>query len=100
MFEIVNIADFETLNYFRIDFKFNLRGRKNTKFPHNNLENEKFSPTREIFREITSILTYLVKTLISRNFCQNYVGMNFRKIYNSPLEIRFHEFFFLLFQKK
>ena len=36
-------------------------------------KNEKFSLTIEIFRQINSLVIHLVKTLLSRNFCQNCV---------------------------
>ena len=34
---------------------------------------KKFSLTKEIFREINSLVTYLVNLLLSRNFCQKCV---------------------------
>ena len=34
---------------------------------------QKFSLTEKIFREINSLVTYLVKPLLSRNFCQKSV---------------------------
>ena len=44
-----------------------------------NWKNEKFSLTKEIFRQINYLATYLlVKPLLSRNFCQKYVRENFR----------------------
>ena len=33
-------------------------------------KNEKFSLTKKFFRQINSLVTYLVKPLLSRNFCQ------------------------------
>ena len=41
-------------------------------------KNEKFSLTEKIFREINSLVTFLVKMLLSRNFCQKCVRVNFR----------------------
>ena len=36
-------------------------------------KNEKFSLTKKIFRQINSLVTYLVKPLLSRNFCSKSV---------------------------
>ena len=36
-------------------------------------KNEKFSLTKKIFRQINSLVTYFVKSLLSRKFCQNCV---------------------------
>ena len=36
-------------------------------------KNDKFSRTKFFFRQIISLVTYLVKTLLWRNFCQKYV---------------------------
>ena len=41
-------------------------------------KNEKFSLTKKIFRQINSLVIYLVKLLLSRNFCQKCVRLNFR----------------------
>ena len=37
--------------------------------------------TLKIFRQINSLVTYLVKPLLSRNFCQNRVRVNFRNFH-------------------
>ena len=37
--------------------------------------------TEEIFREINSLVTYLVKSLLSRNFCQKCVRENSRNFH-------------------
>ena len=42
---------------------------------------QKFSLTEKIFREINSLVTYLVKPLVSRNFCQKSVRENFRNFH-------------------
>ena len=44
-------------------------------------KNEKFSLTKEKFRQINSLVIYLVKPLLSRNFCQKYVRENFRNFH-------------------
>ena len=41
-------------------------------------KNEKFYLTKKIFRQINSLVTYLVKPLLSRNFCQKCVRENVR----------------------
>ena len=41
----------------------------------------KFSLTEIFFREISSLVTSLVKTLLSRNFCQKSVRVNFRNFH-------------------
>ena len=43
---------------------------KNEKF-------EKFTLTDKFFRQINYVVISLVKPLVSRNFCQNYVRVNF-----------------------
>ena len=43
---------------------------------HTVWKNAKFTLTEKIFRQINSLVTYLVKQLLSRNFCQNCVRMN------------------------
>ena len=43
----------------------------------------KFSRTKKIFREINSLVTYLVKPLLSRNFCQKSVRENFHKFHTA-----------------
>ena len=40
-------------------------------------KNKKFTLTEKIFREINSLVTCLVKPLLSRNFCQKSVRENF-----------------------
>ena len=42
---------------------------------------QKFSLTEKIFRKINSLVTYLVKPLVSRNFCQKCVTENFRNFH-------------------
>ena len=44
-------------------------------------KNEKFFLTKKIFRQINSLVTYLVKLLLSRNFYQNCVRENFRNFH-------------------
>ena len=42
---------------------------------------QKFSLTKKIFRQINSLVNYLVKTLLSRNFCQKCMRENFRNFH-------------------
>ena len=44
-------------------------------------KNEKFFLTEKIFRKINSLVTYLVKSLLSRNFCQKCVRENSRNFH-------------------
>ena len=44
-------------------------------------KNAKFSLIEIFFREISSLVTSLVKTLLSRNFCQKCVRVNFRNFH-------------------
>ena len=44
-------------------------------------KNEKFSLTKNIVRQINSLVTYLVKPLLSRNFCQKCVRENSRNFH-------------------
>ena len=44
-------------------------------------KNEKFSVTHKKFRQINSLVFSLVKTLLSRNFCQIIVTVNFRNFH-------------------
>ena len=44
-------------------------------------KNEKFTLTEIFFRQINSLVIYLVNALFSRNFCQNTVRMNFRNFH-------------------
>ena len=77
-----------------------------TTFPHYCLilyicvwKNEQFTVAQKIFRQIISLVFSLVKTLLSRNFCQRSVTGNFRNFHTVCLwlvylEIRcFHEIF-------
>ena len=51
-----------------------------------NLFDEKLFLTKIFFREINSLVTYLlVKMLISRNFCQKSVRVNFRNLHTVNL---------------
>ena len=45
-------------------------------------KNAKFSLTEKVFREISSLVTSLVITLLSRNFCQKCVRVNFRNFHS------------------
>ena len=66
-------------------------------------KNEKFSLIEKIFRQINSLVFYLVKTLLSRNFCQKSVKLfrlnfyNFhtvpRTLWNAKVEFCNHIFF-------
>ena len=44
-------------------------------------KNAKLSLTEKIFREINSLVTSLVKTVLSRNFCQKCMRENFRNFH-------------------
>ena len=48
-------------------------------------KNENFSLTKKIFRQINSLVTYLVKPLLSRNFRQKCVRENSRNFHNVTL---------------
>ena len=61
----------------------NLRGSEFLVFPqtlwqyvHTEWKNRIFSLTEKIFREINSLVTSLIKTLLLRNFCQNCMREN------------------------
>ena len=54
-------------------------------------ENEKFTLTKKIFRQINYLVISLVKMLLSRNFCQKSVRVNFLKYHTVKLQL--HEFF-------
>ena len=45
---------------------------------HTVWKNTQFSLTKNFFREISSLVNSLVKTLLSRNICQKCVRVNFR----------------------
>ena len=45
-------------------------------------KNEKFTLTKIIFRQINSLVIYLVNALVSRNFCQKSVRVNFRNFHS------------------
>ena len=45
-------------------------------------KNEKYSLNEKIFRQIISLVTSLVKPLLSRNFCQKGVRENFRNFHS------------------
>ena len=55
-------------------------------------KNEKFTLTKIFFRQINSLVIYLVNALVSRNFCQKSVRVNFRNFYSVP---SFNSFFFV-----
>ena len=46
---------------------------------------QKFTLTEKIFRQINSLVTYLVKPLLSRNFCQKCVRENSRNFHTVQL---------------
>ena len=65
-------------------------GREFLQFPHCGVtvwKNKKFSRTKKIFRQINSLVTYLVNQLLSRNFCQKWARENFRNFHNVVVEI-------------
>ena len=45
-------------------------------------KNEKITVTHKKFRQINSLVLSLVKTLLSRNFCQISVTVNFHNFHN------------------
>ena len=61
-------------------------------------KNEKFSLIKEIFRQINSIVTYLVKPLLSRNFSQKCVRENSRNFHTVSLSQCGNLAIFLLFR--
>ena len=56
-------------------------------------KNEKFTLTEIIFRQINSLVIYLVNALLSRNFCQKSVRVNFRNFHTV-------HFWFKIFQSQ
>ena len=46
-------------------------------------KNQKFSLTKNFFREINYLVTSLVKMMFSRNFCQKSVKENFRNFHST-----------------
>ena len=50
-------------------------------------KNKKFSLNEKIFREISYLVTSLVKPLFSRNFCQKSVRENFRNFHTVSVEM-------------
>jgi len=50
-------------------------------------KNEKFTVTKKIFRQINSVVFSLVKTVLSRNFCQKSVTVNFRNFHTVLLSL-------------
>ena len=48
---------------------------------HTLWKNEQFTLTRIFFRQINSLVIYLVNALLSRNFCQKSVRVNFRNFH-------------------
>ena len=54
---------------------------KNEGYDRTLWKNEKFSLTKNFFRQINSLVTYLVKPLLSRNFCQKCVRENSRNFH-------------------
>ena len=53
-------------------------------------KNEKFSLTKKIFRQINFLVTYLVKSLLSRNCCQKCVRENSRNFHTVLHTNNFH----------
>ena len=60
-------------------------------------KNEKFSLTKKIFRQINSLVISLVKTLLSRNFCQKCMRLNRS---NFQTVRRFHDLFVISLSKR
>ena len=76
----------------KIDFTYNLSGRKIQNFPHcgksakirqiSVWKNEKFILTKKISRQINYLaILAIIKTLISRNLCQKSVRVNFHTFF-------------------
>ena len=66
---------------------------------HTLWKKHKISLTQNIFREINSLVTSLIKTLLSRNFCQKTLRVNFGNFHTvthsvEKLEIHCHAIFF------
>ena len=55
---------------------------------HTVLKNEEFSLTRKLFCQINSLVTYLVKPLLSRNFCQKCIILRFKVSYTKCENLR------------
>ena len=56
-------------------------------------KNEEFSLTKEIFRQIKSLIISLVKPLFSRNFCQKCVRLNRSNFHTAVhISVNFYEF--------
>ena len=51
---------------------------------HTVWKNEKFTVAPKKFRQIDSLVFSLVKTLLSRNFCQKSATVNFRNFHTVP----------------
>ena len=57
------------------------------------MENEKFTLTEIFIRQINSFVICLVNALLSRNFCQKSVRVNFRNFHTVRFTVReFHNF--------
>ena len=52
-------------------------------------KNEKYTVTQKKFRQINSLVFSLVKTLLSRNFCQKSVTVNFRNFHTVCQSLKF-----------
>ena len=50
-------------------------------------KNEKFTLTEKKFRQINYLVTLLVKPLLSRNFCQKWVRVNFCNFHTVDVQI-------------
>ena len=53
----------------------------NRQYEDHSVENERFTLTEKIFRQINYLVILLVKPLLSRNFCQKRVRVNFRNFH-------------------
>ena len=62
-------------------------------------KNEKFGLTEKIFRQINSLVICLVKTLLSRNFCQKSVRLNFYD-FHTVVHVHTQEFSTLCFRRR
>ena len=79
--------------YFRKSVTFTkfLSKMHESEFPTSSVwKNVKFSLTAEKFRQSNSLVTYLVKPLIWRNFCQKSVKENLRNFHSALCFRNFH----------
>ena len=66
-----------------------MRETKSQQFPHSTLwKLQKCTLTEKRFRQFNYLVTSLVKLLLSQNFCQKRVSLNFRKFHSAVWQCR------------